>query len=48
MAVKATEVDLLGVQTCQSLTDLSVCAHVFGEDGVDDLLRSVISVLAAK
>ena len=45
MAVKTAEVDLLSVQACESLTYLSVCAQIFCEDGVNDLLRLVFRAL---
>ena len=48
MAVKPAKVDLLCVQTCQSLADLSVCAQVFSEDWVNDLLRLAIRALTTR
>ena len=48
MAVKAAEVDLLCMQTCQSLAYLRVCAHVFSEDWVNNLLRLAIRALTSR
>ena len=48
MAVKAAKVDLLCVQTCQSLANLRVCAHVFSEDWVNNLLRLAIRALTTR